>query len=89
MAKIIFDSEQIEFLKNTTDVLLRNTGATYLKDTADLVQKLETQNADFIAKDMKLLQLLCDIALKASGIAQLKNVVAVLNMTVNFDKTSI
>lgn len=87
MAKIIFNTEQIEFLKSASDVLLRNTGATYLKDTAELVQKLEIQDADFIAKDMKLIQLLCDVALKASGVVQLRNVVAILNMTANFEKT--
>lgn len=81
MAKIIFNTEQIEFLKSASDILLRNTGATYLKDTAELIQKLETQDADFISKDIRIIQLLCDVALKASGIIQLKNAVAILNMT--------
>lgn len=83
MAKIIFSTEQVELLKSASDVLLRNSGITYLKDTAELVQKLEVQDADFIAKDIKLIQLVCDVALKASGIAQLKHVVAILTMTAN------
>lgn len=81
MAKIIFNVEQIEFLKNASDILLRNTGITYLKETAELVQKLEAQDADFTSKDAKLAQSLCDVALKASGIIQLKNVIAILNIT--------
>lgn len=86
MAKIIFTGEQVEFLKNAGDLLLRNTGVTYLKDIAGLFSKLEAQDSDFDAKDIKLIQLLCDVALKASGIAQLKHVIAILNMTINFEK---
>jgi hypothetical protein len=87
MSKIIFAAEQTEFLKNASDVLLRNTGVTYLKDTAVLYDKFDSQDADFNAKDIKLIQLLCDVALKASGLLHLKHAVAILNMTVNFEKT--
>lgn len=86
MAKITFATEQIDFLHAASDILLRNTGASYLKGLAYLYEKLSSQDADFDAEDIKLIQLLCDVALKASGIAQLKHVVAILNMTVNFEK---
>lgn len=86
MAKITFATEQIDFLHTSSDILLRNTGASYLKGLASLHEKLDSKDADFDTEDIKLIQLLCDVALKASGIVHLKYVVAILNMTVNFEK---
>lgn len=86
MAKIIFATEQIDFLQTASDILLRNTGTAYFKELISLYAKLNSQDADFDAKDMKIMQLLCDVALKASGLLHLKHVIAILNMTVNFEK---
>ncbi len=86
MAKITLTTEQSDILRTASDILLRNTGASYLKDLASLYEKLKSQDSDFDDQDIKLIQLLCDVALKASGIAQLKHVVAILTMTVNFEK---
>ena len=84
MAKIIFTTEQIGFLHTTSDILLRNTGATHLMSLAALFKKLDSQDADFDAEDIKLTQLLCDVALKASGLVYLTHVVSILNKTINF-----
>lgn len=86
MAKITFATEQIDFLHTSSDILLRNTGASYLKGLASLYEKLGSQDADFNVEDMKIIQLLCDVALKAQGVLALKYVVPILNMTVNFEK---
>jgi hypothetical protein len=80
MSNLNFSQEQAEFLKNASDILLRNTGITYLKDISVLCSKLETENSIYDAKDMKLISLLCDVSLKASGVASLKHVIAILNL---------
>jgi len=86
MAKVTFTTEQIDFLHTTSDILLRNTGATHLTGLASLSKKLDSQDADFNTEDVKLIQLLCDVALKASGLLHLTHVVSILNMTINFGK---
>lgn len=82
MIKLNFNDDEKEVLKIACDTHLRNNGIFRLKDLSSLMEKIEQKDIEYSSLDMRLIQQLCDIALKTSGLLVVSNVVVILRKLV-------
>lgn len=78
MSKFNFDENEKETLKVACDIFLRNNGISRLKELSSLIDKIDQKDIEYSSLDIRLIQQLCDVALKTSGVLVLTNVVVIL-----------
>ena len=85
--KVKFNDSQKLFLRSNADILLKNSGAKYVKETAQIFELLDNnEEIELNTENVKMIQLICDIALKAHGLLQLQETISLLNAITTITK---
>jgi len=86
---ITLTDTQKAFLKTNVDVLLKSSGSKYLVASTLVLATVEQKEFELTMEVRKSLNLICDVALKSSGLSSLQNVLEILNITAMPEKVKV